>query len=395
MAKSLSPLHLVLAALPGPNSEGLDLSREVALVRSSVLYADTIDLISPTGSILSTVDGLQSGKAEGMAAYIGSLTDQDLEEHAERDLSPEDLKGLRGLFSTFLLSDSEIRDIYGDHADDMSAVMAELRPVVEEGARQMRESAATPIASSGLDELRQAYEAGIVTLEPLGELSSSNSEQMMLAFVEALGAAARSSSTRLLIDDSVSTLMEEMVDKGHVKPSALMRRHSREAAVGTGLITKLPAFPHVPIDELLDLRGDLEEPLARYRKAASELGQGLTLEAFDPESSAEIDDLWRFSVAPTIEDLREELGHHSLVKEVARSATTDIKTLITGAAGPAVYIGLKDVWDLNAWAIATAAAISGGTAVHHLVKGALEHSKAQREVAQEGLFYLVALDKRL
>src|SRR5699024_4528817 len=76
MATSLSPLHMVLATLPVSNSEGLDLSREVALVRSAVLYADTIDLISPAGSILSTVDGLQAADAGLMSEYINSLTDE-------------------------------------------------------------------------------------------------------------------------------------------------------------------------------------------------------------------------------------------------------------------------------------------------------------------------------
>lgn len=395
MATSLSPLHMVLATLPVSNSEGLDLSREVALVRSAVLYADTIDLISPAGSILSTVGGLQSADAGLMSEYINSLTDEDLHAAAERRLPPDELTGFRSLMLTSLLSDDEIRDRYGDQAEAMFALLTQLRPTLDEGARQMREGMGPLISSSGLDELRHAYKAGVVALTPLAEVKNPDPEQMMLAFVEALGHAAKSSSTRLLLDGSVTVLMEELVASGQLEPSALMRQHSKEAVVGTGLITKLPAFPQVPLSELLDLRGDLDEPLARYRRAASILGQGLSLDAFDPESAAEVDDLWRFSVLPTLEDLREELAHHSLVREVARSATTDIKTLITGLAGPAVYVGLKDVVDLDVWAIAAAAAITGGTGIHHLVKGSIERGSAHRRIRRNDLFYLVALDQRM
>ncbi len=395
MVLPVQPLHMVLAALPSSGSEALTLTKETAMVRSAVLYADTIDLISPAGSLLSSADGLQDMDAVSMSAHIASLTDAYLHDVAGRQLAPEELTGLRGLMETALLSDAEVQERYQENAEAMFALLAQLRPTLTEGARQMRAAMGPVVASSGLDELRHAYERGVVTLTPLGELHTSDSEQVMLAFVEALRVAAASSSTRLLLDDSVAGLIEERVTSGDVRPSALMRRHAREAAVGTGLISRLPAFPEVPLDELLDMRDDLVDPLSRYRRATSAMGDALELDAFDRESSAEIDDLWRSSVAPTIEDLREELGHHSLVREVARSATTDIKTIITGLSGPAVVVGFKDVLDLDAWAIAAAALLTGGTAAHHLAKAALERGKAHRNVRRNDLFYLVALNERI
>ena len=56
MVLAVSPLHMVLAALPSLGAEALTLAKETALVRWAVLYADTIDLISPTGSLLSVSD---------------------------------------------------------------------------------------------------------------------------------------------------------------------------------------------------------------------------------------------------------------------------------------------------------------------------------------------------
>lgn len=391
----MQPLHMVLAALPSTGSEALTLTKETALVRSAVLYADTIELISPAGSLLSSVDGMQDMDSSGMSAYIASLTDADLQDAASGQLAPEDLIGLRRLMETALLPDEEIHERYKENAGEMFAVLAQLRPTLVEGARQMRSVMGPVVADSGLDELRHAYETGTVTLTSLGGLTTSDSEQMMLAFVEALRAAATSSSARLLLDGSVAGLIEELVSSGDVQPSVLMRRHAREAAVGAGLISRLPAFPEIPLNELIDMKSDLAEPLTRYRRAASTMGEALKLDAFDPESGAEIDDLWRSSVAPTIEDLREELGHHSLVREFARSATTDIKTVITGLSGPAVVVGLKDIIDLDIWAIAAAAAITGGTATHHLAKAAIEQGTSRRKVQRNDLFYLVALNQRM
>lgn len=365
------------------------------MVRSAVLYADTVDLISPAGSLLSSADGLQDMDALSMSAHVASLTDAYLQDVAGRQLAPEELTGLRGLMETALLSDAEVQERYQEHAEEMFALLAQLRPTLTEGARQMRAAMGPVVASSGLEELRHAYERGVVTLTPLGELHTSDSQQVLLAFVEALRVAVASSSTRLLLDDSVAGLIEELVTSGDVRPSALMRRHAREAAVGTGLISRLPAFPEVPLDELLDMRADLADPLSRYRRATSTMGDALELDAFDRESSAEIDDLWRSSVAPTIEELREELGHHSLVREVARSATTDIRTIITGLSGPAVVVGFKDVLDLDAWGIAAAALLTGGTAAHHLAKAAIERGTAHRNVRRNDLFYLVALNERI
>lgn len=69
-------------------------------------------------------------------------------------------------------------------------------------------------------------------------------------------------------------------------------RHAEQAAVGSRLVARLPAFPGVPLDEILDLRCDLAAPLGRYRTAVVRLSDRLQAGPFDRDLPDEIDDLW-------------------------------------------------------------------------------------------------------
>jgi len=115
--------------------------------------------------------------------------------------------------------------------------------------------------------------------------------------------------TRLVLDDQVGSLAAAVIREGHVDPHRLALQHAGEAAVGTGLVARLPAFPGAPLDELLDLRSDLTGPLGRYRAVVVRLSAKITAGPFD-------DDLHR----------------HGLVREIARSARRDVHKLLPEGA---------------------------------------------------------------
>ena len=197
--------------------------------------------------------------------------------------------------------------------------------------------------------------------------------------------------TRLLLDDQVGRLAASLIREGHVEPPRLAMRHAEQAAVGSGLVTRLPAFPGVPLDEILDLRGDLAAPLGRYRTAVVRLSDRLQAGPFDRDLPDEIDDLWGAEVQPALDQIGDGLHDHGLVREIARSARQDVKTLI--AEGSALYVGLAGLASVNEWISATAGLASA--AVGATAAGAHRSSAARKDLRRSDLFYLYELDRRL
>jgi len=152
-------------------------------------------------------------------------------------------------------------------------------------------------------------------------------------------------TTRLLFDDGVGDLVRSLVAEGHVLPHQLTIKHAGEAAVGSGLVARLPALPEAPVDELLDLRQDLGPPLTRYRAAVSRLADKLAFRAFDSEFAAEIDDLWTRDVAPALVEIEEGFAEHGLVREVAKTLGAELKSMIR--EGAALYVD-SELWHQSA-----------------------------------------------
>lgn len=160
-------------------------------------------------------------------------------------------------------------------------------------------------------------------------------------------------------------------------------RRAGEAAVGSGLITRLPAFPQAPTDELLDLRKDLRDPLRRYRASTIAFSKELQ-PAIGPELEDQVDDLWRSKVDPALLELKEQIADHALVAELARHACQDPRGFLAGGAG--VYMGLTAATSLGSAADVLISA-AGGIATE-VGRSAWERHKANLAVRRHDLFFL-------
>jgi hypothetical protein len=106
--------------------------------------------------------------------------------------------------------------------------------------------------------------------------------------------------SRLMFDDDLAGLVRAMSREGIVEPHHLAVTHAGQAEVGSGLVTRPPAFVAPPMTEILDLRRDLQDPLTNYRAAVLRLADRLTTKAYQAENVAELDDLWTSDVQPAL-----------------------------------------------------------------------------------------------
>lgn len=97
---------------------------------------------------------------------------------------------------------------------------------------------------------------------------------------------------------------------GSSVPSAVDR--STEITTAAHLMGFLPAFPHLPIDEVLGLRDEIKGPVVRFRGEVATIAKAFESRAIDEDFDIEVEDAWRMTVAPSLEDIREALAEHGL-----------------------------------------------------------------------------------
>jgi hypothetical protein len=132
----------------------------------------------------------------------------------------------------------------------------------------VRKRAEQIYVESGLAELGPALRKQLIKFNeniPVRAETHADTE----AFMEELKRYLEDPAWFVVVDASIGSLAQAMINAGLVRPPKRAISNANEAALGTGFVARLPAFPPAPMDELLDLREVLDEPLGRYRRKVS------------------------------------------------------------------------------------------------------------------------------
>jgi len=212
-------------------------------------------------------------------------------------------------------------------------------------------------------EVQRAIADGVVTLNTLGlrpvptlsdailvasgkqDRRSANrvdiSERLLREITESV---APSATTHPLFDEQTGGLLRALIDEG-ILPGVDLQRSSHAHLAGY-LVGSLDAFPDAPVDEVLDVRTALAEPLIRFRSAVTSMARDLESRPIDPGFRQEADALYRERVAPELlaldESFREGRIRGQLWQQLSSWAVaTGIKRAV--AMGFTTYVLLPDL----------------------------------------------------
>jgi hypothetical protein len=174
-----------------------------------------------------------------------------------------------------------------------------------------------------------------------------------------------------MFDEQIAGIVTAILREEQAELHPLTAEHALRAATGTGLVARLPAFPEAPMDTILEARSELAEPLVRYRKGVIDLSVKLMSGPLEPALKAEVNDLRRDEVQPTLVSLRRDLSVTRLAKDAAFNLATDAKALVSGAAGVGVFFGvgwgfhLRRTPEGRTWLVVRNRSRSGPKAIAH------------------------------
>ena len=376
------PVTISIVTFPTANEGGPSIAVDVDLVKASLLYADKVELISWGASMLSSVAALGAGGREALLELFFSMSDADIASTPGNRMPPnwrEEVTAFLEASEAGLLRDPTMRA----KADEFEAML-------DDSVVRMRAIAEGMLERSGASQLIPCVEAGILEIADSGVGDGSDFDTMISRWTTIMKQRFQDPHCRLLFDDSSGDLVRSMLSEGQLRASELALRRIGTAATGSGLISRLPAFPQAPMDELLDLRADLAGSLSRYRRAVSMLSAQLP-RTVGPDLQGAIDDLWADEVVPSIDEIGAALHDHSLVREVARVTGEDVHTLLVEGFG--IYLGLTGLSGIGS--IASASVGLGAAAAHAGVSGWMSSLEGSKNAKSSGLFYLYETNRRM
>jgi hypothetical protein len=385
-------LRIVVAASPGGE---LSIRREVDLAKAALLYGDKVVLLSPATTMVATVEsfpslpiGAQLRLLKNVAPYFSDESGTDitplvveLEQGMARNRRSPGSKILRAEFSRRLTSafrpiSEKVEEMLVDAgANDLA--LARKRNLVEiESAGSM----------DAVDYLAYCIISAKLAASGAGKENPQTTE-LVEAFVEKLTQHLSSGRDYLVFDDAVARLVDAAVREGAVRPTTGSKGRSRQVMTAATLMTRLPTFPEATVDELLDIREELTDPITRFRSAMVTMGRSFTAEAWEPDFGDQVHDAWIETIQPAVLDIEEAVRQN-----------TSLATRAAGVAGalntsfPGLMLVSAGVVDHASAPTVTGAALSIAAPVLQAIR---EHRAADQEIRARPFYFLYGLSRSL
>jgi hypothetical protein len=387
-------LQVTLVAYPHVTGDvSGTLAHDVELAKAAVLYADHVDLISAQASMLSQLATLRGSGLAGVLSLMQSLDDQTLRRVGmnTEQITPE----VRALLPTLgmALDDEQFRAV-------MPVEVQHLYEQLAPAATQFQDVLAEIDDASGAGELSMALDAGLLSIVNLADSDNLVAASAQVAAGSRLGLEAFADTAwawvqqvtrvlhdplqRVILDPAAVDIVQSFVDAGLLQPTESTVNRSRAPHLGAGFIGRLPAFPDVPFDELLDMRSELSTPLARYRASIVRMSRTLSASPFERAIEDEADDIWVSTVLPALAEIEDEMTDHGLVRELARTAREDAREIVLTGSG--LLIGLEQLGHLSS--LVSGAIAAGGVGAGVAGRAINARNIAETNASRAELFYL-------
>lgn len=347
------------------------LASELRLLRSSLLYADHIDMLAPVATWMHEFAPLRNVDANDPWRTITTLPAQTLRRIGVDDIPTRDFRrAMRRLEALPLTHPQRI----------------ETERLWRDAIPNLKTQAEAVFDTRNASEIDLAMQSGIVTMISKGIELEDDADPQITWFRNNLLKALTSPSTHVLLDDDTTAFLRSTGQTTNNLSNVTATR-TKHATVGTRLIERLPTFPNAPMHAILETRDELADGRARYRTAAKNLADKLDSTGIDETLPSDINELWHDEVQPALKDLKNTASATRLAIETAKRLTTE------GFGIPTLAISIANIPDLIT-ALPTPAAIAAGAGriTTAAITQVLQDRAARRH---HDLIYLLETNKRL
>ena len=376
---------MVVAANPGSS---MDLAPEIELVKAALLYGDSVTLLSPVTTMLMRAEGLRNFSLLDLIQLVRRCAP------VLSGYEPDSEGGFGSLDAALAVADR--------HELESLLVRSGMMPQLKEAQRELAAVVTLMRNESGLSGLDSARARGLVVLEnadPGDDMdllvsciesakavqdgqrpANPHSDRIVETFVRLLSRHLSEGREYLVFDPPIASLTEAAVEEGIFAPRRGPAGRSAQAMAAAGLMGFLPTFPDASVDEVLDIRDALVDPLSAFRGAMVGVARDIASRPWEPGFGDEVQDAWVGVVQPALMAIQSAVRDDRSLVERASGIAGQINQNwpALGLVG-AGLVGHKPVLD----------AIGGATAVgSSLLQQLSSHRMKQTAIEMKPFYFL-------
>lgn len=355
-------LKITVGATPGNSDQWFNLSKEARMLKSAVLYADEVEVHSHAFHFVKrTEDAAESSK------QLPASTKLNLQEWLVATYYPENKNQIAELRKLQHLCISgnpagEVADRIKEIVEDFDDTWSELGSRIEE---------ATP-------------ETDKIALRKFDELPNVNFVDSLLSggHINALKQSVNDVQSFPLLDDVSGALIAKLIREGKFTPSPSAAARSGHVGLLANLLESLPEFGDASVDQLLDIRDELEQPLTNFRSKISKLSSKFDSAVWDADFAFDAQRAVLEEIEPEIQEIENAVASNTYRQKLndrfARKDSLGVLTL--------------GIMSQSATIMAVAALTS---AARNAIQAKQEYEEAKEEVKGKSMYFLYGLRESL
>lgn len=353
-----------------------NIDQELQYVKSALLYADNILLISPLAYMYTQLSLNKPMANETDIIRIIKACIPMVEEN-NPDSAPKMKKTIEDFSNLF-------------HSRRYKSVpmlqKIEIRRGLSEIAKQIDELLIGMIGEKQAAELNTLIDSKRLTLQRF-EHNLMDVDGGVEEFFHHLKSTIKNSYP--LFDKESNDLMVAALKSHVISLSESDKKKITHAGMSDNLIQRLPSFETAGVDEILDIRKELNPSLARYRAEMLSYSEEIQIMPWDDDFEYACTELYYKKVVPAITEIDELTKENTFIKNLGFSALTSgdvLRTLgglVISIAAGGVIGAYNDVVSTD-----TAVLVSGGTwAVSKVAAAFRENREKMREIQKKELYF--------
>lgn len=339
------PFHITVGTFP---SDKPNLNQEIKLVKAALLYADRVKLYSLTASairmtaktnalrLIYRVDLLEkvakSISSEDSAKRLLTLWSQYRELSKKKYLNKQELIR-KNQFERLL---AQNWDQAGDVANKMvkESKIEKLNQAIDLGLLELHTFKDTDTSDAAVDFMADSIVRAASRQEnkEFKMPSSQQNDKILQEYVEQVGNAVSNRSTYPLFDEGTGLLVNAGIKANKIKAPNFGIEHGKQVELAKHLFEYLPSFEDADIDEIIDIRKELDKPLTRFRKAVITFSNDINLASWDEDFLAEADKVFYKDVKPAMIEIDDAIKSNKFLASLARKFIEKPAALPVGSA---------------------------------------------------------------
>lgn len=365
-----------------PNNTSLE--RELSYIKSALLYADKVTLISPLAYMF---DRLTDKRNSFNEKSVLKLIEQILPLAKLNDINfYNDSYSVIRQFSQIIYSKQYKSIPYTDRLN--------LQRQLLDFSVQINEMMLSLVGEDQGKELQTLINNGQVRIEKFDH-SLGDLDLCVQDYFNLLKKCVHSSYP--LFDPQSNDLMKAAVNSRIINLSASDKRKITHASLTDNYIQRLPSFSEASIQELIDIKKELSNPLIRFRRKMLEYSDFIQSMPWDEDFESECELLYDKEVMPALLEIDECTKDGSFVKNLGNKFFTDEglwKTtggLIVSIAAGGVISSFNNAISSDLTMLTT----GGAYAISKVATAYKEYIKTKKEIQRKDLYFYYKASKML